>query len=125
MNSSTSSPDRVAELEKPHKRSGALRTTIITIVVIVVVLALALGLGLGLGLKKKHKNASNGSSGSQGDSLSSMSVQSWRRATEEYLLDMNWDINAPPTTRTYNLTVGEISIAPDGNENSCPFSFSF
>lgn len=32
----------------------------------------------------------------------------------DYSLDMNWDLNAPPTTRVYNLTVSEIQAAPDG-----------
>ena len=113
MNSSASSPDRVHP-EKPRQKAGALRNTILIVVAIAAVFALALGLGLGLGLKKKHKNASNGSSSSVEDPLSSTTIQSWRRATEDYLLDMSWDINAAPTTRSYNLTVSEISIAPDG-----------
>jgi hypothetical protein len=113
MNSSTALPDRVHP-EKPRPKARALRTTLFIIVPIAVVFALALGLGLGLGLKK-HNNGSNDASSSDDDSLASMTVQSWRRATEDYLLDMNWDINAAPTTRVYNLTVGEISIAPDGN----------
>lgn len=32
----------------------------------------------------------------------------------DYNLDMNWNLNAPPTTRTYNLVVSEIQAAPDG-----------
>jgi hypothetical protein len=44
----------------------------------------------------------------------SLALPSWRRDPQEYILDMNWDINAAPTTRVFNLTVSEIEAAPDG-----------
>lgn len=34
---------------------------------------------------------------------------------EDYTLDIaGWDFNAPPTTRTYNFTISEMELAPDG-----------
>jgi hypothetical protein len=84
--------------------------TIVGIVAILITLALALGLGLGLGLKKKHS-----SSTSSVDSISSLNVQPWRQSTLEYDLSFSdWDLNAPPQTRSYNFTVSEININPDG-----------
>ena len=38
----------------------------------------------------------------------------------DYSLDMNWDLNAAPTTRIYNLTVSEIQAAPDGKQLLLP-----
>jgi hypothetical protein len=90
--------------------------------IVFVALALGLGLGLGLGLKHHHHAASSSTSGlppsSNPANVSSTTatgaVQSWRRDTAEYNLDMNWDMNAAPTTRVFNLTVSEIQAAPDG-----------
>lgn len=94
--------------------------------VLFVIIALGLGLGLGLGLKHHHHDPSTASSANPSSTPSSPSpsgvlsttalgtVQSWRRDTSEYSLDMNWDLNAPSTTRVYNLTVSEIQAAPDG-----------
>ena len=84
-------------------------------------IALALGLGLGLGLKKHGSNTAGSSSSpaasatpSGTPSQASGTVESWRRDTLEYNLDMSWDINAPPTTRLFNFTMTEIQAAPDG-----------
>ena len=100
----------------PLKRRSSIGRPLIVAIAIVVILALALGLGLGLGLKKHKKSSSQDSSGSSSEnSHASLDVPSWRRSTEDYALDMTkWDINAPPTVRTYNFTVSEITIAPDG-----------
>ena len=108
---------------QPKKNSRRWAPLIVVGVAIIVILALALGLGLGLGLKKHHNHSSttpvpsNGNSNgtSSEDSNASKEVQSWRRSTEDYSLDMGtWNLNAPPTTRSYNLTVSEMSLAPDG-----------
>lgn len=101
--------------ETTPKKSSSVGRLLLPAIAVLVILALALGLGLGIGLKK-HKNAtSNSSAGSSGSSYASLDVPSWRRSTEEYALDMTtWDINAPPTVRSYNFTVSEITIAPDG-----------
>ena len=89
--------------------------------VVLLVVALALGLGLGLGLKNDHKgspaathSASPMPSSAPTNSTASEILQSWRRDTAEYNLSMDWDINAAPTTRIFNLTVSEIEAAPDG-----------
>ena len=93
------------------------------IIVAVIVLALALGLGLGLGLKK-HSNkatarpqgtAGNASSPAPPNSYASQDLTPLRLDTKDYDLDMTeWDIAAPPTTRTYNFTLSEVEAAPDG-----------
>lgn len=89
--------------------------------IVFIVVALALGLGLGLGLKRHHSaspaaaaSSSPTTSSSPTNSTASENLQSWRRDTAEYNLDMGWDINAAPTTRIFNLTVSEIQAAPDG-----------
>ena len=113
----------VAGPEKPPlikpKRGRPL--LIIGGIVVFVCVALALGLGLGLGLKKHGNNPATASSSptpsptsSGTPSQASETVPSWRRDTEEYNLDMTWDINAAPTTRIFNLTMTEIQAAPDG-----------
>jgi hypothetical protein len=115
----TTREDAKPEATAP-KRSHVLRNVLLAAVVFVV-LALALGLGLGLGLKK-HKNSaasssssSSSSSSPSGPSGASQTIQPWRRSTQDYALDMtSWDINAAPTTRVYNLTVSELTLAPDG-----------
>jgi hypothetical protein len=91
--------------------------------VVFVVIALALGLGLGLGLKHHHNESPAATTSSSPtptpssspiNSTASETLQSWRRDTAEYDLDMSWDLNAPPTTRIFNLTLSEIQAAPDG-----------
>ena len=92
-------------------------------VVTFVIIALALGLGLGLGLKHRthgeaaatnptSRPAPSPSPTAQSDA--SENVQSRRRSTLEYDLDMNWDVNASPTVRLFNFTISEIQAAPDG-----------
>jgi hypothetical protein len=95
--------------------------------VVFVVLALSLGLGLGLGLKHHGSGSTVGASSTSSTSGAlpsatptnvpnavSLALPSWRRDPQEYVLDMDWDINAAPTTRVFNLTVSEIEAAPDG-----------
>ena len=84
--------------------------------VVLVVLALALGLGLGLGLQKHHHYGSPAATTtpSSTNSTASEALQPWRRDTAEYNLSMDWNINAAPTIRVFNLTVSEIEAAPDG-----------
>lgn len=90
---------------------------------LLIVLALALGLGLGLGLKRQDNSAlaaapSTTILASPTPTPSPSGVptplQPWRLDTLEYNLDLSWNINAPPTTRVFNLTVSEIEAAPDG-----------
>ena len=95
------------------------------------ILALALGLGLGLGLKKSSavgtsQNSNGTSSSPNATGPLVQNYPSWRRDPDEYLLDMGWDIDAAPTTRTFNLTLGEIQAAPDGmipTKLSCIFEY--
>ena len=106
---------------EPQQKGGrrlSLGIIIGILVAIAVVLALALGLGLGLGLKKHHNNDNNDSNSNP---TSSGTVPPWRNSTVDYALDMSWDINAAPTTRTYNFTVSEVTLAPDGIYPRNPF----
>ena len=123
-----SPPVEVSEKQAGSKGHGFRKTVLlIAATVVFVVLALSLGLGLGLGLKHHGSgNAVGASSTSSTSSASpsatptnipnavSLALPSWRRDPQEYVLDMNWDINAAPTTRVFNLTVSEIEAAPDG-----------
>jgi hypothetical protein len=115
--SPASSSGRVVQ-DKPVSNSAKTRRNglLITIAIVVaVILALALGLGLGLGLMRHHQGGTSSLNSSAEDSQASSNVQPWRRNTEDYLLDFqNWDLNAAPTTRSYNFTVSEIAAAPDG-----------
>ncbi|SPQ18182.1 018d7d51-946b-47ca-b38e-41bb42f0dc64 [Thermothielavioides terrestris] len=87
-----------------------------------VVVALALGLGLGLGLT--HRGGSSASSLLPPASSSSplpgsgaapnASLEDWRLDPSHYVLDMAWDINAPPTTRHYDFVITEGRGWPDG-----------
>jgi len=111
---------------KSQPRRLRFHVVIISIVIVVIVLALALGLGLGLGLRSSHSRhaSSNGSSQTGANatnettgtlSTTSQNVPSWRRSTEDYALDLkSWDFDAAPTTRSYNWTLTELDIAPDG-----------
>ena len=102
-----------------------------------VILALSLGLGLGLGLGLRHHNhtsttttppTSSGRSSTSAAPIATSTIlssasevlQSWRRDTSDYNLDMSWDLNAAPTTRIFNLTVSEIQAAPDGRNLLSP-----
>ncbi|KAI9745890.1 MAG: hypothetical protein M1818_000571 [Claussenomyces sp. TS43310] len=106
-------------LKDPQKRPNARRLILVLggVAAALAVLALALGLGLGLGLKRgKNDNSKPAppTSTSTSAPIANTTIEPWRRATEDYNLDMSWDLNAPPTTRTYDFTVGEIQAAPDG-----------
>jgi hypothetical protein len=106
------------EEEKTSRRRGLDLPILLGTIAVIVILALVLGLGLGLGLKKHH-NAAAASPSNSPPSLSSLGVEPWRNSTKEYALDFsNWDLNAPPTTRMYNFTASEITIAPDGTATS-------
>ncbi|KAF2669115.1 hypothetical protein BT63DRAFT_401225 [Microthyrium microscopicum] len=94
-------------------RFSRLCCCILLVAAFIVVLGLALGLGLGLGLK--HRTSTTESSPATGSSQASNQIQSWRRSTLDYALDLSgWDFNAPPTTRVYNFTASEIAAYPDG-----------
>lgn len=116
------SSDVSGEKDGQKRRRSYLFVGGITVVA-VVVLALALGLGLGLGLKKHSAKATGQPQGSGGNASSPTPPNSYaspdltylRLDTKEYNLDMtDWDISAPPTTRTYNFTLSEVDAAPDG-----------
>ena len=100
-------------------------------VITFVIIALALGLGLGLGLKHHtHGEAATTnptspapSPGPTAPSDASENLQSWRRSTLEYDLNMNWDVNASPTVRLFNFTISEIQAAPDGKILSLEYLF--
>jgi hypothetical protein len=123
-----SPPVEVSEKQAGSKGHGFTRTVLlIGATVVFAVLALSLGLGLGLGLKHHGSGNTVGASSTSptsGPSPSatptnvpnavSLALPSWRRNPQEYVLDMDWDINAAPTTRVFNLTVSEIEAAPDG-----------
>ena len=67
----------------------------------VVFLAVALGFGLGfVSLGRTHGSPSG--------------VENWRLDTSQYVLDMDWDLEAPPTTRYFNLVITEGKGWPDG-----------
>ena len=111
-----------------NARKRQLPCLLIGGIVVAVLLGLALGLGLGLGLKHSSKTSApppsvvaNSSSATPPNSYASPNLTSLRLATRDYSLDMaDWDIAAPPTTRVYNFTLGEIDAAPDGQ--SCQSS---
>ena len=116
-----------SDVPVPSKRKSRTSTIVVSVLAVVVVLALALGLGLGLGLKREHSSSHQSSpaqSPSQNQtnstsptssSLTSQTVPSWRRSTDDYLLDLQgWDFDAAPATRTYNFTLTEVDLAPDG-----------
>ena len=100
--------------------------------IVFIVLALGLGLGLGLGLKHHHNESPAATASSTPTPSTNAtnnstleSLQSWRRDTAEYNLSMDWDINAAPTTRVFNLTVSEIQAAPDGEFPPSPHNSSY
>jgi hypothetical protein len=110
--------------QKPPANKTGGRILLLVGALIFIVLALALGFGLGLGLKHHHNGSpaattssspASTPSSSPINSTASETLQSWRRDTAEYNLSMDWDINAAPTTRVFNLTVSEIQAAPDGD----------
>ena len=94
------------------------------------VIALGLGLGLGLGLQKHAKSGSqpapnSTSSGSEPPSFASFEVPPWRQSTLAYNLSLDsWNFSAPPTTRVYNLTIGEIAASPDGRSSILRVNFA-
>ncbi|CZR51745.1 related to laccase precursor [Phialocephala subalpina] len=110
----------VAEQEKPRTAKPRFGKVFLLLSgLILVIVALALGLGLGLGLKHHHSSSSStepsaSATPSSTPSGISENIPSWRRDPSEYNLDMDWDINAAPTTRIFNITVSEIQAAPDG-----------
>jgi hypothetical protein len=102
-------PDKAAKPKLSPRRRCVIGGLIILFIVTVISLSVGLGVGLAVWNNKKS------SSGNSASSIASTAVQSWRRSTDDYNLGFaNWDLNAPPTTRSYNFTVGELTIAPDG-----------
>ena len=119
-----------ATAEKPVTREtrSSKRPSVLIIaggVVVFVLVALALGLGLGLGLK--HRGLSSGSSPSPaatgpplpGSGNGTAAREDWRLDTRQYVLDMNWDVNAAPTTRHYDFVITEGVGWPDGEFWRC------
>ena len=113
--------------EQPYSEARAQqtrhsrRTRLLLCALVVVVVSLALGLGIGLGVslnKSKHSTPHHPSSAnSSSDGQASLTIPPWRSHVDDYNLDIkNWDFYASPTTRTYNLTVTELDLAPDGVE---------
>ena len=122
----------MAEEKNTSAAKGSNRPSLLLFggVITFVIIALALGLGLGLGLKHHtHGQAaatdSTTPAPSPGPTASGASenVQSWRRSTLEYDLNMNWNINASPTVRPFNFTLSEIQAAPDGKILSLEYLF--
>ena len=118
---------KISAAKGSNHRSLLLFSGVITFVII----ALALGLGLGLGLKHHSHGetaATNPTSPAPSPSPTAPSdasenVQSWRRSTLEYDLNINWDVNASPTVRLFNFTISEIQAAPDGKILSLEYLF--
>ena len=115
----------VTDPQKVSHGRGRWRLVMASALAIFIVLALALGLGLGLGLTRDKNTsitslpsttsaASPTSSTAAAPSSTPTPIDPLRRGTLDYNLDMSWDINAPPTTRIFNLTLSEIEAAPDG-----------
>lgn len=110
--------ERRSDKYAQHRKNSCVWILII-LGTVVVVLALALGLGLGLGLKKSSSSPINSSTieggNASAESYASEYVPPWRSNTKDYQLDFtDWDLDAPPTTRSYNFTLGETELAPDG-----------
>ena len=88
-------------------------------VVLFVFIVLALGLGLGLGLKHRAPSSSATSPAATGTPLpgtgnGTAAHEDWRLDTSQYVLDMNWDLHAAPTTRHYDFVITEGVGWPDG-----------
>ncbi|KAK0717263.1 multicopper like protein [Lasiosphaeria miniovina] len=101
---------------------------------ILVILGLSLGLGLGLGLKHDDTSSIPDSSSLSPSSTSSPNatptgavlpglaangtapaLESWQLDTKrEYVLDMAWNLTAPPQVRSYNLVITKGLGWPDG-----------
>ncbi|KAB5523108.1 multicopper like protein [Coniochaeta sp. 2T2.1] len=114
--------------ESRPKRSGRTILLIVGGAVSVIFVALALGLGLGLALRKHHNSFPWSSSppsptavptgtplpGNGGSAATSGLLEDWRLDPKSYILDRDWDLNAKPTTRHYNLVISEGRGWPDG-----------
>ncbi|KAF8938134.1 hypothetical protein BGZ58_001522 [Dissophora ornata] len=88
-------------LQPRHKR--IIRRALVTCAVLsVIVLGLTLGLVFGLRSKNSHGS-------------SSQFAESWNNPSE-FILSKNFTISKTPTTRTYDWTITQQTIAPDGLE---------
>jgi FtsP/CotA-like multicopper oxidase with cupredoxin domain len=93
----------------PTKRWWQDKKIVLLIVgCVAIVLSLGLGLGLGLGLKKRNENESTALPNTRPSIL---------QDPQEYILDPNWDLTAPNTTRYYVFNITEI---PDGAPDGVP-----
>lgn len=121
--------DRAAEIGDGNPKSRQtpkFRRLIIAggLLFLVLVVALALGLGVGLGLRKGNNgnllsNPPTSVTGTPSPGAGPEAVpEGWRIDTKQYILDMNWDLNAAPTTRRYDLVIGEGQGWPDGKSFS-------
>ncbi len=114
---STGSPEKDVKSPVPTTTKRFSLVWIVGAVVTFVVVALALGLGLGLGLRNKNNVDSSPAPAPTGSPLpgsGTAQLEDWRLDTKQYQLDMNWDLNAPPTTRHYDLVITEGQGWPDG-----------
>ena len=88
----------------PSRKGWRLRFPVILWTVTGVVLFVAV-LGLGLALRSHRTEA---------DQLRGSGVEDWRLDTNQYVLDMKWDLNAPPTTRHFDFVITKGKGWPDG-----------
>jgi hypothetical protein len=110
---------RVTELKANQKR---LYLIFLASGILFVIFALALGLGFGLSLGLKQNGGKSTPTRPSASPASAPAVsnaplgnQVWRKNTSEYTLNMTgWDLNAPPTTRSWNFILSEIEAYPDG-----------
>jgi len=100
----------VGDVAKEPKERRPLDQKLVLLLVacVVIVLALGLGLGLGLGLRKHSVNESSALPNTRPSIL---------QDPQEYILDPQWDLTAPNTTRYYQLNITEV---PDGNVDGVP-----
>jgi hypothetical protein len=96
-------------MEKPQKKKNVLLRRPLVSIAILLVAVLALVLGLVFGLRARHHNSSGL------DSSGSDFAEAWNQPSE-FLLSKNFSITRTPTTRYYEWTISQQTIAPDGLE---------
>jgi hypothetical protein len=99
------------------------RLFIVGSIALFVLIVAVLGLGLGLGVVRHLRAVAQPpmrptppplGSPLPGAGSGATVMEDWRRDPSDYVLDMNWDVGAPPTTRHYNLIITEGVGWPDG-----------
>ena len=79
-----------------------------------ILLAVTLGFGLGWSFRDTNGPLSGLFSGGT-PRPGSTGLEDWRLdTTSQYVLDMNWELNAPPTTRYFDLAITKGRGWPDG-----------